>query len=248
MAKFCTVCGRPLPENGVCPCQTQQQPQFQQVPQPQQTRYQQPKAPNPLAKAFADFFPSVMRSVKDPIAEVQSKMEGHNLMFGVACLIVFAAASLLSWFTHSAGAKWALDGMSLPSWQPMLISLAFTVLTAAGCIGANFLSCLASGAQKPAPMDVLTVSLSSLLLPACAQTAAILMNLWRPLGAFVALVIGGFTTLLNYRVSTKVLKADTFWTMLIHAAVAALVFGLSYLLYKAAILNNLFSLNLDAWF
>ena len=48
MAGFCTKCGRPLPENGICPCTQQAQvpPQAQPVPQyqPQQPQYQ-PKQP-----------------------------------------------------------------------------------------------------------------------------------------------------------------------------------------------------------
>ena len=47
MAGFCNKCGRPLPEDGICPCtmqqpqgnaapeQPQEAPQFQAAPQPQ---------------------------------------------------------------------------------------------------------------------------------------------------------------------------------------------------------------------
>ena len=42
MAGFCTRCGRPLPESGICPCTQQaQQPQYQQ---PQHQQPQQPQA------------------------------------------------------------------------------------------------------------------------------------------------------------------------------------------------------------
>ena len=39
MAGFCTKCGRPLPENGICPCTQVEQP----APQPEQPQYQQPQ-------------------------------------------------------------------------------------------------------------------------------------------------------------------------------------------------------------
>ena len=57
MAGFCTRCGRPLPESGICPCTQQpQQPQYQQ---PQHQQPQQPQAPKePSAFGLARGFPS----------------------------------------------------------------------------------------------------------------------------------------------------------------------------------------------
>lgn len=44
MAGFCTRCGSPLPENGVCPnCAPQNAPQYQAAPQYQQPQYQAPQ-------------------------------------------------------------------------------------------------------------------------------------------------------------------------------------------------------------
>lgn len=54
MAGFCTRCGSPLPENGVCPNCAPQQPQYQQ-PQyqaPQQPQYQAPQQPQYQAPQY----------------------------------------------------------------------------------------------------------------------------------------------------------------------------------------------------
>lgn len=47
MAGFCTKCGRPLPENGICPCTQVEQP----APQPEQPQYQQPQYQQPQYQA-----------------------------------------------------------------------------------------------------------------------------------------------------------------------------------------------------
>ena len=61
MANFCTKCGRPLPEDGICPCTLQQPvnpeaPQAQAEPQyriPQQPQYQAPQYQAPQYQTAA---------------------------------------------------------------------------------------------------------------------------------------------------------------------------------------------------
>ena len=50
MAGFCTKCGRPLPESGVCPCTQVEQPQYE-APQYQQPQYQAPQYQQPQYQA-----------------------------------------------------------------------------------------------------------------------------------------------------------------------------------------------------
>ena len=79
MAGFCTRCGRPLPESGICPCT--QQPQ-----QPQQPQYQQPQAPKePSAFGLAiKGLPQLWLSYcKDPIGTTRKAVEKHDFLSGI---------------------------------------------------------------------------------------------------------------------------------------------------------------------
>ena len=97
MAGFCTRCGRPLPESGICPCT--QQPQ-----QPQQPQYQQPQAPKePSAFGLAiKGLPQLWLSYcKDPIGTTRKAVEKHDflsgiLMAAVTYIAVFFATLVLT--------------------------------------------------------------------------------------------------------------------------------------------------------
>lgn len=238
MAQFCNKCGRPLPENGVCPCQTQQpQQQYQVPPQYQQPQYQQPAAPVQPKKpvndasfgaAFADLFPFAIRSFKDPAGEIKRKVESKNIMFGIVVAILFAAAMLLTPFTRAIGASSLLGelfggyGYGYYLGHFLLSNFATIILAVGAALGANILSCLIAK-QKIDFVKILTGTLCSLLLPAVILVASILLNLVSPLAGLMESLAVLSMLLMNYNVSTKVLKADTFWTILIHIGLASLV-------------------------
>ena len=76
MAGFCTRCGRPLPESGICPC----------TQQPQQPQYQQPQAPKePSAFGLAiKGLPQLWLSYcKDPIGTTRKAVEKHDFLSGI---------------------------------------------------------------------------------------------------------------------------------------------------------------------
>lgn len=124
MAGFCTRCGSPLPESGVCPnCAPQnapqqqyrqpqyQQPQYQQqyqqpqYQQPQyQQQYQQPQYQQPAAPAEPSAFSIAMGKfktflgnyIKSPAEGIRSAVENGELMTGLITIVLTIAAVFLT--------------------------------------------------------------------------------------------------------------------------------------------------------
>lgn len=111
MAGFCTSCGKPLPENGVCACKVQQQnaPQqpVQQQPYPQQPYAQQPYAQQPYAQqaqpvyivrpqgpsVFSNYMKVLTGYFKDPVGTTRTTLEKKDITSGG---ITMAAAVLFT--------------------------------------------------------------------------------------------------------------------------------------------------------
>lgn len=140
MAGFCTKCGRPLPENGICPCtqaqpQTQPAPQYQapqqpqyQAPQPQyqQPQYQQPqyqqapvqapvqpKEPSAFGQAISDLPKKFIRFIKDPVAELKSSVEKKDLMGGIVGMAVAVIACFMATLCYAL--RWGY-GFAAGAW------------------------------------------------------------------------------------------------------------------------------------
>ena len=147
MAGFCTRCGRPLPESGICPCT--QQPQ-----QPQQPQYQQPQAPKePSAFGLAiKGLPQLWLSYcKDPIGTTRKAVEKHDflsgiLMAAVTYIAVFFATLVyaLRLDSHFPAVAWLGASLLMPVAGFGLTLLATLVLTKVAKVPSDFKGMLAS--------------------------------------------------------------------------------------------------------
>ena len=153
MAKFCTKCGRPLPENGICPCTLQQPvnpeaPQAQAEPQyriPQQPQYQAPqyqapqhqtaapvqtppapKEPSAFGKAITDLPKKFLRFIKNPIATIQASVEKKDLMGGIVGMAVSVIACFLATLVYAL--RW---GFGFAAWAWIVVGM-FAPVVACG--------------------------------------------------------------------------------------------------------------------
>ena len=84
MAGFCTRCGRPLPESGICPCTQQaQQPQYQQPQHQQPQQPQAPKEPSAFGLAIKGLPQLWLSYCKDPIGTTRKAVEKHDFLSGI---------------------------------------------------------------------------------------------------------------------------------------------------------------------
>ena len=159
MAGFCTKCGRPLPESGVCPCTQGEQPQHQapqyqqpqyqaaqnqqpqyQAPQYQQPQYQpqyqapvqtppEPKEPSAFGLAMADLPKKFIRFVKDPVAELKSTAEKKDLLGGIIGLAVAVIACFFATLVYAL--RWKSSYAPFPAWAWLAVGL-FAPVVAGG--------------------------------------------------------------------------------------------------------------------
>lgn len=180
MAGFCSKCGRPLPENGVCPCtmqQPEQQPQFQQQyqqpqyqPQYQQPQYQQPPAqPSAFGIAMKNFPKLLLSYCKDPIGTTRKAVEQKDFLSGIIVMVIAVIATYLTTLVyalrvnrHFPVGAWLLTGLFAPAFACGLTLLATFVLTKVGKVAADFKGLLAStgvGAIAPAALTIVALPL-----------------------------------------------------------------------------------------
>ena len=248
MANFCTKCGRPLPENGICECQTAQ---AQQAPQPaaapqgpayaqqpyQQAPYYapQPAAPGPFVTALKNIVPFAKAFVKDPAAAVKQVVEENNTMFSLVMMLVLAVASLFAWLTASVGLELYSDIGVTPVLLPLLFSLIFTVvILGLGTLGVYF---SARAAKKEVSMMQALIAVGAgSIVPAAILAVAILFNLYFPIGVFLAAFLAFATTLTDCVIALKVFDGHKMAAVAALGLLAAigLLFG-GYLYYQGII-------------
>lgn len=155
MAGFCTRCGRPLPESGICPCTQQpqqpqyQQPQHQQPQQPQQP--QAPKEPSAFGLAIKGLPQLWLSYCKDPIGTTRKAVEKHDflsgiLMAAVTYIAVFFATLVyaLRLDYHFPAVAWLGASLLMPVAGFGLTLLATLVLTKVAKVPSDFKGMLAS--------------------------------------------------------------------------------------------------------
>lgn len=175
MAGFCSKCGRPLPEDGVCPCtmQSTEQPQSQPPqyqPQYQQPQYQEPPAqPSAFVTALKNL-PKLLQSYcKDPLGATRKAVEQKDFLSGMIIMAVSVIATYLTTLVYAlrvdgsfpAGA-WLLTGLFAPVFAVGLTLLAIFILTRASKIPADFKGIVAAtgiGAAVPAALTVIAMPL-----------------------------------------------------------------------------------------
>ncbi|MBE6985286.1 MAG: hypothetical protein E7434_06740 [Ruminococcaceae bacterium] len=199
MAGFCTSCGKPLPENGVCSCNAQMNapqqpypqqpyPQYQpQQPYPQQPYPQQPYAPYPQQpyapypaypvrqgpSAFSKFFKTIADYFKDPVGTSRSVLEKRDILSGsltaALCVILALLGSMLYIVVQDFD-----FGSRVPAWIVM------SIFAPAIAIGITFgvLFLLSKIAKNPTdPVGLLSATCINALLPACLLAASMLLGM-----------------------------------------------------------------------
>lgn len=216
MAGFCTSCGRPLPENGVCPCKAAAQPQqpsepiYQQQPYQQQYQpsYQQPVYPvRQGPSAFAKFFNVMGSYFKDPVGTSRSVLEKKDIISGglsIAACTLFSLIGTLLFVLVVILDKYTYYGYSIrdfgdyaPAW--VVVGLFAPALA----VGITF--CVIFVLAKLSKNDVDPIGLFSAigintLIPACLLAVSMVMSLLSTVifeilavMMFAAWIIGVFT-------------------------------------------------------
>lgn len=168
MAGFCTRCGRPLPESGICPCTQQpQQPQYQQPQHQQPQQPQAPKEPSAFGLAIKGLPKLWLSYCKDPIGTTRKAVEKHDflsgiLMAAVTYIAVFFATLVyaLRLDYHFPAVAWLGASLLMPVAGFGLTLLATLVLTKVAKVPSDFKGMLASsglGMTFPATLAVVTV-------------------------------------------------------------------------------------------
>lgn len=103
MAGFCTKCGRPLPESGVCPCTMQENPAPQgYVPQQPQQGYVAPQystAPSKVGMAVGGSLKNIPNLLvgyfRDPVGTTRLAAEKKDLAGGLMMMAISLIVTLL---------------------------------------------------------------------------------------------------------------------------------------------------------
>ena len=152
MAGFCTRCGRPLPESGICPCTQQpQQPQYQQPQHQQPQQPQAPKEPSAFGLAIKGLPQLWLSYCKDPIGTTRKAVEKHDflsgiLMAAVTYIAVFFATLVyaLRLDSHFPAVAWLGASLLMPVAGFGLTLLTTLVLTKVAKVPSDFKGMLAS--------------------------------------------------------------------------------------------------------
>ena len=128
MAGFCTSCGKPLPENGVCSCQTQQPPVQQQSYQ-QQSYQQQPYQQQPYVQpqpvyivrpqgpsVFGEYMKKLVAYFKDPAGTTRSVLEKKDIASGGITMAAAVLFTLLGTMLFILIRDWFDFGDVVPAW------------------------------------------------------------------------------------------------------------------------------------
>lgn len=267
MAGFCTSCGSPLPESGVCPCKATAQPQqptdpnFQQYPQqpyqPYQQPYQQPVYPAQKGPSvFAKFFEVMGSYFKDPVGTSRSVLEKKDIVSGglsiAACTVLTLLGTLL-FILIVVLDNYTYYGYSIrdfgdyaPAWA--VVGLFAPILA----VGITF--CVLYALAKLSKVEVDPIGLISAigintLIPACLLAVSMVMSLLSAVifeimavMMFAAWIIGVFTLIfqvLNIKMS---IVSYALLTAGVAAAYFMIVMLLNWLVFNGDIVTYIGSL------
>lgn len=156
MAGYCTRCGRPLPDSGVCPCTRQR-------------RSAPRRGANPLLTVLVNL-PRLWRSYfRDPISTPRLAAERRDWITGVAMLILLEAMSLLSVLMLTlrygsarfflAAPQWATAGLVCPLVaMAAMLGLTYALSSMSGVRPEIRATLAVAGVSAVLPLSVLTVS------------------------------------------------------------------------------------------
>ena len=186
---FCTQCGKPLPEDGVCACGAQsempQQPMAQQAPayQPPYVPYpQQPYAPypqQPMApvrqgpSVFSKFSKTFLAYLKDPVGTSRNVMDRRDIVGGGLAAALCSVLILLGSMLYIVARDFDF-GSRIPAWIVMSLFAPVVAIGITFCV----LFALAKIAKLPVdPVGLLAATSVNSLLPACLLAASTLLGM-----------------------------------------------------------------------
>lgn len=204
MAKFCTYCGKPLPENGQCDCEAskaaaQQQPQ-QAPAQPQQAPAQ-PISENVYVKktktAVNQSVPFVKEYWKEPMNATLRVLRDKNMALAIVMMVVNAIVTGLLLFTcysKIAGVfKDALGSgvdISVPFFSHLFLGIVIAVVAMALSAVALFALLKICKVDANFTYVVIAVGVNTVPCTVCLVLALLLGLFGWATGVLLALVLG----------------------------------------------------------
>lgn len=249
MANFCSKCGRPLPENGVCVCQMQPEAESAGASprEPYVPPFPQAAAPSPFVTALKQIVPFAKAFVHDPVAAVKQVVDEKNTGFSLVMLLVLAVASVLSWLTASVGLELHTDLGVIPVLLPLLYSLLFAaVIAGLGTLGVYL--CARAAKQEVSMMQALTAVGAGSIVPAAIMAVGVLLNLYFPLSVLLAALLAFCTVMTDCVIALRVFEGHNAAAIAVLGGFAALalLFG-GYLYYHGVIVEMLKGSLSAAW-
>ena len=217
MAKFCTYCGKPLPESGVCDCEAsqaagQQQPQEPQAQpqepqgQPQQPQGQsqqpqgQPVSENVYVKktktVVSQSVPFVKEYWKEPMNATVKVLREKNLALAVVMMVVNAIVTGLLLFTCYSKIGGALKDavgrvdISVPFFSHLLLGIVMALVAMALSAVLLFLLLKACKVDANFVYVIVAVGVNTVPCTLCLVLALLLALFGWTTGVVLALVLG----------------------------------------------------------
>ncbi len=204
MAKFCTYCGKPLPENGQCDCPESAAARAQQAQQaaPQPGAAPQAQA-QPLSeneyvqktKAAANALVPFLKAYwKDPMGSTVAAMREKNLGVPVLLMVINALLAGLVLFVSFARLLSPLSSLmdlSVPFFPPFLLGIVMAAIGLALAAVLLFLLLKVLKINASFTYVVIAVGANSLPYTACLVLALLLALFAWATGIVIALVLAG---------------------------------------------------------
>lgn len=151
MAGYCNKCGRPLPESGVCSCETKTTGRMR------------------AERSLDGFLKLWIGCLKDPVDAIRRSAERRDFRSGLTLLLASVAASLLSVLLLTlryaasritrAAVQWLVSGLFAPVIAAVLTFLLIYALTAMARMRVDVRSVVAAiGVSAVLPMTVVALS------------------------------------------------------------------------------------------
>lgn len=210
--QYCGNCGKPLPENGICSCQTQK------------TQNTESENNGTQAHSFKQIVTFFVKCLKNPFTEIQEKTNQNSLSLALILFGIFSGTLFLNWFTRLLG----MSGYNL-SGSFVGDGILEWFLLAIGSFGFAFMANAVSVLVAKQQFDVRRIMIAtgcSLVLPTAVLMGGTLLNFAGGLCnlAFMLAVLSMLLT--NYTTCLKVLKTNPYATLLIHVSFAALLYSI----------------------
>ena len=201
MAKFCTYCGKPLPESGQCDCEASKAAAAQQAaPQPQAApqAQAQPLSENEYVKktkaAANALVPFLKAYWADPMGATVAAMREKNLGVPVLLMVinvVLAGLVLFTSFARLLSPLGKLADISVPFFTHFLLGIVMGIVGLALAAVLLFLLLKLLKVNASFTYVIIAVGANSLLYSGCLVLALLLALFGWATGILIALVLAG---------------------------------------------------------